>query len=191
MALPSSGTISISQISTELGRSSSATTSLGETASRNLAGVSSGAISMSNFYGKSAVTISLYSLNNSYESNFTSYPNTAMLQFASNGQWFFWSDTYVMDSGSWATPNTSGIGSNYWIRFTLTNSPSGNGVWSSSTGWEQLTSDQYIYVSIYSNAGGPLLDASYSIQIASDSSGNTIVASTFNPVSLVALGEGV
>lgn len=53
MALPSSGTIAISQISVELGRASTATTSLGETASRNLAGVPSGAISMSNFYGKS------------------------------------------------------------------------------------------------------------------------------------------
>lgn len=53
MALPASGSIAISQISVELGRASTATTSLGETASRNLAGVASGAISMSNFYGKS------------------------------------------------------------------------------------------------------------------------------------------
>lgn len=41
MALPTS-TISMSQVNTELGRSSTATISLGETAVRSLAGVASG-----------------------------------------------------------------------------------------------------------------------------------------------------
>lgn len=53
MALPSSGSISLSQVAVELGRSSSATTSLGESAVRTLAGVASGAISLYNLYGKS------------------------------------------------------------------------------------------------------------------------------------------
>ena len=59
MPLVSSGAISIGgsttdrSINLELGRSATATSSLGETALRNLAGVSSGAISLSNFYGKS------------------------------------------------------------------------------------------------------------------------------------------
>jgi hypothetical protein len=57
MPLPSSGTISLSQVNTELGRSSSVTISLGETAVRNLAGVPSGVISMSNLHGKSAVDV--------------------------------------------------------------------------------------------------------------------------------------
>lgn len=60
MALASSGTISIGgstanrSINLELGRSATATTSLGESTLRGLAGVSSGAISMSNFHGKSS-----------------------------------------------------------------------------------------------------------------------------------------
>ena len=54
MPLPASGAISISQISVEIGRASTATTSLNETAVRSLAGVASGQISMSNFYGKAA-----------------------------------------------------------------------------------------------------------------------------------------
>lgn len=54
MTLPSSGAISLANVNTELGRSSTATISLGETAVRNLAGVSSGAIALSNLYGKSS-----------------------------------------------------------------------------------------------------------------------------------------
>lgn len=46
----------MSQVNTELGRSSTASISLGETAVRTLAGVPSGAISMDNLRGKSAVT---------------------------------------------------------------------------------------------------------------------------------------
>ena len=57
MTLATSGTMSIGgtttdrSINVELGRSATATSSLGETDLRSLAGVSSGAISMSNFYG--------------------------------------------------------------------------------------------------------------------------------------------
>jgi hypothetical protein len=53
MTLQASGVISISNISVELGRSSTAQSSLGESALRTLASVASGAISMSNFYSKS------------------------------------------------------------------------------------------------------------------------------------------
>lgn len=55
MALQSSGAISINNINTELGSASGTPRSLGDTSSRNLAGVPSGAISLSNFYGKSNV----------------------------------------------------------------------------------------------------------------------------------------
>lgn len=71
MTMVSSGTISIGgsatsgglnqSINIELGRSATATSSLNESALRTLAGVPSGAISLSNFYGKSnqfAFTIS-------------------------------------------------------------------------------------------------------------------------------------
>jgi len=62
MTLASSGTMSIGgtttdrSINLELGRSATATSSMGETALRDLAEVSTGAISMSNFYGASSVT---------------------------------------------------------------------------------------------------------------------------------------
>lgn len=56
MTLPT-GTISMSQVNTELGRSSTAQISLGESAVRTLAGVASGAISMNNLRGKSAMSV--------------------------------------------------------------------------------------------------------------------------------------
>jgi hypothetical protein len=53
MALQSSGAISINNINVELGLSGTTSSSLGQASFRALAGVASGAISMSNFYGRS------------------------------------------------------------------------------------------------------------------------------------------
>lgn len=56
MTLPASGAISLSQVNTELQKSSTATISLGDSDVRLLAQVPSGAISMSNLYGKTWLT---------------------------------------------------------------------------------------------------------------------------------------
>ena len=56
MALQTTGPISFANINTELGVASTTTRSLNDTTSRTLAGVATGTISMSNFYGKSAVS---------------------------------------------------------------------------------------------------------------------------------------
>lgn len=58
MPTPSSGPISLANVSTELGASSTSNRSLGESSTRTLAGVPSGAISLYNLYGKSNVTFS-------------------------------------------------------------------------------------------------------------------------------------
>lgn len=61
MALPSSGTITMGQIREELKQTGAI--SLGSTECRNLAGVSSGAIKMSDFYGKSSATKKMFKIN--------------------------------------------------------------------------------------------------------------------------------
>ena len=55
MALPSSGSLSMSQINTELTNGSTATLNLGNATVRNLFGVLSGAITFNNGYGKQRV----------------------------------------------------------------------------------------------------------------------------------------
>ena len=63
MTLPT-GTISMSQVNTELGRSATASINLNESAVRSLAGVASGAISMNNLRGKSAFTLAFNNISN-------------------------------------------------------------------------------------------------------------------------------
>lgn len=57
MTLPASGTISASQINVELGRASNAAFDINGAAERELAEVPSGAISFSDFHGKSAFSV--------------------------------------------------------------------------------------------------------------------------------------
>lgn len=58
MPLPTTGPISLGAVAAELGRSVGSTISLGEAAVRNLAGVPTGAISLSQLYGKSSLSFS-------------------------------------------------------------------------------------------------------------------------------------
>ena len=151
MALPSSGEISLSQVNVELSKASGASISMNDTAVRNLFGVASGAISMSNGYGKSngpllsfctsagANDSSTFDVRLVVDSN---YPD---IVFNSNGTiWMY--DRY---SGPeyFLYPVTTGYASNLEFMFTLTNGYCGvynrNGSQNynagSSTGWIDMT----------------------------------------------------
>jgi hypothetical protein len=181
MTLASSGQMSIGgttanrSINVELGLSPTANSNLNQTNFRSLAGVASGTISMSNFWGKSAITISLASLTGVYGTAYPGQTAYAELIFNSNGTiQYGTSDGGMGGAGSWATPNTAGIGSSYWIRFTQTASVGGTTEYGSARGvWNQISSTLYFGVSRTANGAGY---RTYTVQIASDSGGSNIVA---------------
>lgn len=108
MALPASGQISLSQVAVELGRASNATTSLGESAVRSLAGVPSGAISLDNLHGKSAafaatITTSQQELNLATWASANGWNGSASATITINSGVYIWSDntaTPALTTGS-------------------------------------------------------------------------------------------
>jgi hypothetical protein len=167
----------MSQVNTELGYSSTATISLNDAAVRTLAGVggSGTTISMSNLQGKSNITISLASLGSFFEAvdQYSGSNIQGELDFNTNGTWNWYGNTNYAN-GSWATPNSGGIGSSYWIRFTRTYFSDGLYAYATaSTGWMQLSSVRSIIV------GTPLpgtIVSVYTIEISSSSGGSPVLA---------------
>jgi hypothetical protein len=191
MTLAASGEMSIGgststrSINLELGRAAGATSSLGETALRTLAGVASGAISMSNFYGKANFTVAYSAgFTNSYILDYLYYqgePASVGIRWNADAtiSFFFYSSGYNNSGETWGSPTTSGIGSNYWIRFTRTatngfGSPTAAASSTASTGWMLLSTAREIY--IIRTPGQNLFSATYTIEISSDSGGATILS---------------
>lgn len=135
MPLAASGTISIGgstatrSINLELSRAAGASSSLNEAALRTLAGVPSGAISLSNFYGKSSYAASLVS-NITAEDGRTSGTASAGINVFSGGTY----NTYGNGGGN-APPSSpgavwktgGGTGADYEVRLTLSSGSLSNG----------------------------------------------------------------
>ncbi len=126
MALASSGTMSIGGTSTnrsinvELGLAQNANSSLGQTNFRNLAGVASGAIQMSDFYGASAGTCTMYSSTAVKTSDGLACQATVNQTYYHDGSSSFpTTGDYVYSNSGCSTGLSAGyskIGNGYWIQ---------------------------------------------------------------------------
>ena len=180
-------TIKVSDIELELGITASTQLNFNDSRVRTLAGVTTAGstISMSNLRSKSSFTVG---------SATTNHPITALagttfadaqvnpdictvnVYFTSSGTWY----NFFGASGNWGSPTTVGIGNNYWIRFTPTSidkTPVNSTMNpTSTTGWLALSSNRYIEVTAGSGSGHSKV--TWTIEIASNSSGTNIVSTT-------------
>jgi hypothetical protein len=180
MTLPaSSNTISLNQVNTELGRSATQTIDMNDSAVRALFGrTGSGTtISMSDGWGRSNATVSLSGINGLQFDAYSYWTGSnvyGQLDFLNNGTWS-WYGNSSYSSGTWISPTGSGVGNNYWIRFTRTYFSGGPyATATASTGWMQLNTTRSIVV------GTPLQGANesarYTIEISSSSGGSPVLA---------------
>lgn len=177
MTLPASpNSISLSQVNTELGRSTTAMIDMNDSAVRSLFGKpgSGTTISMDDGRGKSNGTISLASLTSVYGQN-NAATAVAEIQIGSDGSMSTFRSTYGFGSlGNWRSPALSGVGSSYWVRVTETGSLGLTNATGSARGvWHQISTTRYFGVSTSNTGYG---SKTYTVQIATDSGGSNIIA---------------
>lgn len=104
-------------------------------------------------------------------------PAGAGIRWNTNGTMdqYSYSNGYTTLGETWGNPTTTGIGSNYWIRFTRTATDGFGAAAAStaSTGWLQLTSPGR-EITIYQGSANQI-NASYTVEISSSSSGSPVL----------------
>lgn len=134
MALPASGTITLLQIATEFG--GTAPHSLSEYYAAAAGVPASGAISFSDFYGKSAEAVSISNLTVSASGSPT---QTATYTLESDGDVITTTTDFgSFDQGDWITPKAAAP-SDYQVRATVTSGDLSSGTAGS---WLALTSNR-------------------------------------------------
>ncbi len=147
MTLPASGPISLAQVNVELGRAANAPIGLGDTAVANLMhgslmGPFGPTVDMNDLHGKSAAAPSNF--NSSVEIDYNQYTGSSTVNMSlsvslntdgsitSNASGY--KTITPLGAVNWFTPNTSGIGSSYWVNVTVASGSLGTG----ATGWQTL-----------------------------------------------------
>lgn len=140
-----------------------------------------GPISFNNFYGTGPspnITISLAQLQGTGFYEYTSGSGYVTLTFNNNGTWNAnGSVSGNLGSGNWASPTTTSIGNSYWIRWTRTSSSLSGGTATPSSGWNSLSGAQTITVT-HNGISGGVVEATYTLEISTNSGGTNIVASS-------------
>lgn len=178
MSLPTSGPISFSMVNIELFKAATTNGTFDDTDFRTLAGIPSGAISMSDQYGKSSITVG----GNDYfvhTENIVGVGTSATLRFDEDG--FVWASGIFSGAPEyklfpdWADPASTNIGDDYEILYTnLVDNTGSNGSYSGfTTTWQSLSSADYPTVTCNSQVSAGIL-YDFSIRRA----GTTTVLST-------------
>ena len=148
MSLPTSGPISFSMVNIELFKAATTNGTFDDTDFRTLAGIPSGAISMSDQYGKSSVTVGGSDYTVSTE-NLIGTASSATLRFDEDGfVWasgiFFGAPEYKMFP-DWIDTTSANVGDDYEILYTnLVDNTGSNGSYSGfTTTWQSLSSADY------------------------------------------------
>lgn len=173
--LPGSGSISLAQVLAELqvaNPSRAYPLSLTDSDVRALAGVPSGNIVLpTDFYGKSsfAITNPFTAIN---KTKAGTGPQTMTVTVNTDGTITYTASSTGSGSTSWGAPTTSGIGSLYWVRFTLTSGDalSSNG----ASTWTQLSTGRSF--ARQASLSGDSFSSTVTIELATDSGGANVVA---------------
>lgn len=178
----------MSQINTEYGLGTNLNAYRGTTYYTSSAGpftFPAGTISMNNFRGTQAnapVTISLSTLTNKTLNRVVadiSLPASVELFFSPLGFWLASDD--LTTGGDWATPNSSGIGSSYWLKWTANFVNGGVGTYSATSAWLGLSTGRQIQVTRTGNPSSVVFyTIQYTVQISSSSSGSPVVTTATN-----------
>ena len=188
--LPSSGDLSMSAINTVFARGTDLNSYRGTawyTAAGGSGTFASSNISFNDFYNKgpsAATTVNIDDLTGTWQSYYSgggSQGSTVVtLTFDTNGalQMNSTGTTELLfnegNATTWASPLASGVGSGYWINWTLIGTLGTGGSATATSGRVQLSTARAIIVS-KSTSGGNFFDAEYDIEIWDAASGGTRV----------------